>query len=103
MSTEIDAEARRFLLERLREYRSRGERVPNALVTQVAGWVDKSERTVWRWVKEAPAGEGEPRGYRLTDRDVELFYALRGNVAAVWREAHRGAGGVSRQTLQRSA
>ena len=54
MSTEIDAEARRFLLERLREYRSRGERVPNALVTQVAGWVGKSERTVWRWIKEAP-------------------------------------------------
>ncbi|HEV7805482.1 MAG TPA: DDE-type integrase/transposase/recombinase [Solirubrobacteraceae bacterium] len=103
MSTEIDAEARRFLLERLREYRSRGERVPNALVTQVAGWVGKSERTVWRWIKEAPTDDdGEHRGYRLTDRDVELFYALRGNVAAVWREAHRGSGGVSRQTLQRA-
>jgi hypothetical protein len=58
---------------------------------------------VWRWIKEAPADEGgERRGYRLTDRDVELFYALRGNVAAVWREAHRGVGGVSRQTLQRA-
>lgn len=103
MSAEIDAEARRFLLERLREYRGRGERVPNALVTQVAAWVGKSERTVWRWINEAPRiDDKEPRTYRLTDRDVELFYALRGNVTAVWREAHRGAGGASRQTLQRA-
>ena len=102
MSAEVDDEARRFLLERLREYRDRGERVPNALVTQVAGWVGKSERTVWRWINQAPRVDAlEPRGYRLTDRDVELFYALRGNVAAVWREAHRPTG-VSRQTLQRA-
>lgn len=103
MSVEIDLEARRFLLERLREYRGRGESVPNALVRQVAGWVGKSERTVWRWINQAPRVDAsEPRGYRLTDRDVELFYALRGNVAAVWREAHRAAGGMSRQTLQRA-
>ena len=103
MSAAVDAEARRFLLERLREYRRRGERVPNALVTQVAGWVGKSERTVWRWINEASGGDArEPRGYRLVERDVELFYALRGNVAAVWREAHRDVGGVSRQTLQRA-
>lgn len=103
MSVAIDVQARRFLLERLREYRRRGEVVPNALVTQVAGWVGKSERTVWRWINDASGGEArKPRGYRLTERDVELFYALRGNVAAVWREAHRDTGGVSRQTLQRA-
>lgn len=104
MSAEIDLEARAFLLARLQEYRGRGEHVPNALVTEVAGWVGKSERTVWRWISEPPGGEvGGPRGYRLTARDIELFYALGGKVAKVWREAHRGVpGGVSRQTLQRA-
>lgn len=100
----VDEEARGLLLERLKDYRGRGERIPNALVVQVAGWVGKSERTVWRWVKEAAAGHApRARGYRLTDRDVELYYELRGNILAIWREAHRGQpGGVSRPTLWRA-
>lgn len=99
----IDLAARQFLLEELRKHRLRGEPVPRARVTQVAGWVGKSERTIWRWINEVPGNDGaEPRGYQLTTRDRELFYALRGNVKAVWRDAHSGPDGMSRQTLQRA-
>jgi putative transposase len=106
MSGEIDPEARMFLLERLREFKVRGERIPCALVAQIAKWVGRSERTVWRWVGEAErasdAGRRLDRRYRLTDRDRELFYALRGNVTEVWRQAHKEAGLISRPTLYRA-
>lgn len=78
MSGEIDPEARMFLLERLREFKVRGEKIPCVLVAQIAKWVGRSERTVWRWVGEAErtsdAGRRLDRRYRLTDRDRELFF-----------------------------
>ena len=54
-------------------------------VRQAAGVMGVSERTAWRWVA---AGGYEPpgwRGWRLTDRARELYFATCGNVAATHR------------------
>jgi Integrase core domain len=95
------AEFRRALVARLLVLRERGP-VPTAVVREAArGRV--SERTVWSWLR---AGAYAPRprsGYRLSDEARGLFFALRGNVAAVHRElASRDAGAPSRRTLERA-
>lgn len=54
-------------------------------VRQAARAMGVGERTAWRWVA---AGSYQPpawRGYVLTDRARELFFATAGNIAAVQR------------------
>src|SRR5258708_39249294 len=64
-----------------------------------------SERTVWRWVRQARAGEGldrRPRErFQVTDKIRQRVAFWRGNVAAVHRElaAAAKAGGPSAPSL----
>ena len=76
-----------------------------------AGGLGVSSRTVWRWVRQARAGEGlgrRPRGrFLVTDEIRQRLAFWRGNAAAVHRElveAARNGGPVapSLSTLQRA-
>jgi putative transposase len=80
-------------------------------VELAAGGLGVSSRTVWRWVRQARAGEGldcRPRGrFVVTDEVRQRLAFWRGNAAAVHRElveAARNGGPVapSLSTLQRA-
>jgi putative transposase len=80
-------------------------------VELAAGGLGVSSRTVWRWVRQARAGEGlgrRPRGrFLVTDEIRQRLAFWRGNAAAVHRElveAARKGGPVapSLSTLQRA-
>ena len=96
------AEFRQALVARLLLLREHGP-VATAVVREAARAAGVSERTVWGWLR---AGTYAPRprgGYRLSDEARGLFFALRGNIAAVHRElASRDAWAPSRRTLQRA-
>ena len=80
-------------------------------VELAAGGLGVSSRTVWRWVRQARAGQGlgrRPRGrFVVTDEIRQRLAFWRGNAAAVHRElvaAARNGGSVapSLSTLQRA-
>ena len=86
-------------------------RLGSEQVQLAAGALGVSERTVWRWVRQARAGEGlsrRPRGrFQVTDEIRQRLAFWRGNAAAVHRElaATAKAGGPpapSLSTLQRA-
>ena len=79
--------------------------------SSAAGTLGVSERTVWRWVRQARAGKGldrRPRGrFQVTDEIRQQLAFWRGNTAAVHRELAAAAkdGGPpapSLSTLQRA-
>ena len=95
-------EFRQALVERLVVLRANGP-IPTTLVREVARSAGVSERTVWRWLRDGTYAPRRRGAYRLTDETRELFFALRGNVAAVRRElAARDAGAPSARTLERA-
>ena len=86
-------------------------RLGSGQVRSAAGALGVSERTVWRWVGQARAGEGldrRPRGrFQVTGEVRQRLAFWRGNAAAVHRElaAAARAGGPpapSLSTLQRA-
>ena len=86
-------------------------RLGSEQVRLAAGALGVSERTVWRWVRQARAGEGldrRPRGrFEVTDEIRQRLAFWRGNAAAVHRELAEAAkaGGPaapSLSTLQRA-
>lgn len=86
-------------------------RLGSEQVQSAADALGVSERTVWRWVRQARAGEGlsrRPRGrFQVTDEIRQRLAFWRGNAAAVHRElaATAKAGGPpapSLSTLQRA-
>jgi putative transposase len=95
-------EFRQAIVARLLALRAHGP-VPSTLVRQAAQAAGVSERTVWGWLRDGAYAPRRRSGYRLSDEARELFFALRGNVAAVHRElAARGAGTPSPRTLERA-
>lgn len=77
-------EQRRAMVARLVELRLNGQ-LSAEEVRRAARVLQAGERTVWRWVA---AGGYEPRprrGYVLTERARELYFATAGNVAATHR------------------
>jgi putative transposase len=95
-------EFRQALVARLLVLREHGL-VPTMLVREAARAAGVSERAVWGWLRDGAYQPRQRGGYRLTDEARELFFALRGNVAAVHRElASRDAGAPLRRTLQRA-
>jgi putative transposase len=88
-----------------------GEGRLGAEQVRLAGGMQVSERTVWRWVRQARTGEGldrRPRErFQVTDEIRQRVAFWRGNVAAVHRElaAAAKAGGAPApglSTLQRA-
>ena len=80
-------------------------------VEMVAGAQGVSSRTVWRWVRQARAGEGldrrPRRRFEVTDEIRQRLAFWRGNAAAVHRELveaarHGGPVAPSLSTLQRA-
>jgi putative transposase len=80
-------------------------------VELAAGALGVSSRTVWRWVRQARAGEGldcRPRGrFVVTDEVRQRLAFWRGNAAAVHRELveaarNGGPAAPSLSTLQRA-
>jgi putative transposase len=97
-------------VRRLAALESEG-RLDSERVQLAAGGLKVSERTVWRWVRQARAGGGldrRPRErFQVTDEIRQRVAFWRGNVAAVHRElaAAAKAGGQlapSLSTLQRA-
>ncbi len=77
-------EQRTAMVARLVELRSHG-RLSAEAVRQAARVLQAGERTVWRWVASGGYEPPPQRGYVLTDRARELFFATAGNVAATHR------------------
>ena len=95
-------EFRRAVVERLVVLRGHGP-IPTTMVREAARAAGVSERTVWRWLRDGTYAP-RPRGaYRLSDEARELFFVLRGNVAAVHRElTGRATRAPSPRTLERA-
>ena len=80
-------------------------RLGSGQVRSAAGALGVSERTVWRWVGQARAGEGldrRPRGrFQVTGEVRQRLAFWRGNAAAVHRElaAAAKAGGLPAPSL----
>lgn len=106
----MDGLGREAVVRRLSVLEDSG-RLGSEQVRLAAGALGVSERTVWRWVRQARAGEGlsrRPRGrFQVTGEIRQRLAFWRGNTAAVHRElaAAAKAGGPptpSLSTLQRA-
>jgi putative transposase len=106
----VDGLGREAVVRRLSVLEDSG-RLGSDQVRLAAGALGVSERTVWRWVRQARAGEGlgrRPRGrFEVTGEIRRRLAFWRGNTAAVHRElaAAAKAGGPpapSLSTLQRA-
>jgi putative transposase len=106
----VDEPGREAAVRRLAALEDEG-RLGCEQVRLAAGSLGVSERTVWRWVRQARAGEGlvrRPRGrFEVTGELRQRLAFWRGNTAAVHRElaAAAKAGGPpapSLSTLQRA-
>ena len=106
----VDGPGREAVVRRLAALEDTG-RLGSQQVRLAGGALGVSERTMWRWVRQARGGEGlsrRPRGrFRVTDEIRQRLAFWRGNAAAVHRElaATAKAGGPpapSLSTLQRA-
>ncbi len=106
----MDGPGRVAVVRRLAALKEEG-RLGCEQVQLAAGSLGVSERTVWRWVRQARAGEGldrRPRGRFLVSDELRQRLAFwRGNTAAVHRELAASAEGggppaPSLSTLQRA-
>jgi len=106
----VDGPDRAAVVRRLAALEGEG-RLGSEQVQLAADGLDVSERTVWRWVRQARGGEGldrRPRErFQVTDEIRQRVAFWRGNTAAVHRElaAAAKAGGPpapSLSTLQRA-
>ena len=106
----MDGPDRAAVVRRLVALEGEG-RLGSEQVRKAAGALEVSERSVWRWVRQARAGEGlgrRPRvRFRVTDEIRQRVAFWRGNTAAVHRELAGAAkaGGPpapSLSTLQRA-
>ena len=106
----MDGPDRSAVVRRLAALEGEG-RLGSEQVQLAADGLGVSERTVWRWVRQARAGEGldrRPRErFQVTDEIRQRLAFWRGNVAAVHRELAEAAkaGGPpapSLSTLQRA-
>jgi hypothetical protein len=106
----VDGPDRAAVVRRLAALEGEG-RLGSKQVRLAAGALKVSERTVWRWVRQARVGEGldrRPRErFQVTDEIRQRVAFWRGNTAAVHRElaAAAKAGGPtapSLSTLQRA-
>lgn len=102
---------RRQVTSRLLAARDELGYVPAAMVADAAAEARRSERTVWRWLRDprlvggddAAAGPGRPKRDLVDDDVLEVFYALGGNIAATHRElAAAGVEVGSESTLRRA-
>ncbi len=106
----MDGPDRAAVVRRLVALEGEG-RLGSEQVRKAAGALEVSERSVWRWVHQARAGEGLDRRprvrFRVTDEIRQRVAFWRGNTAAVHRElaGTAKAGGPpapSLSTLQRA-
>jgi putative transposase len=82
-----DPERRQAAVERLGQLRAAGE-LTTGHVRLAASGLGVTERTVWRWLRQAgsqPGASDERAGYQLSEADREAYARYRGNVAAVHR------------------
>lgn len=94
-------EARSFIIGHLRELRGEGALV-SADVEAAAKTLRRNPRTIYRWINEDPRRPGRV-GYEPSEEEFALYYALSGNVAAVYRDLDgRGQARVSLRTLRRA-
>lgn len=102
---------RRQVTTRLLAARAELGYVPHAMVVDAARETGRSERTVWRWLRDprvvddadAAAGPARPKRDRVNDDVLEVFYALSGNVAATFREVTAAGIDVGSETTLRRA
>lgn len=87
-------------IERLRAMREGGKTIPTFAVEQTAQLLGVSRATMWRWIRSGYPTR--PAAHKLSDREIGLYYDLRGNVSAVARALAGEDGSRSRETLQRA-
>jgi putative transposase len=80
--------------------RDGGRTIPTFAVERTADLLGVSPTTVWRWIRNGRRSQSSP--YQLTDRVIDLYYDLRGNVSAVARALKDEENAPSRETLQRA-
>jgi len=95
----LPADARRLVVDQLRALAG-ADGMTSQRVRLAAAAAGVSERTMWRWLRDGPPGEGPSRAHQLSEGQLDDYASHRGNAAAVWR-LHQGEG-MSKRTLQRA-
>ncbi len=100
-SRRVPVDIRRLVVAQLRALGD-SDGLATHRVRHAAASAGVSERTIWRWLGAEDPREAPPRGYRLSDDDLDEYSAQRGNTAAVWRARYGDGAGPSKRTLQRA-
>jgi len=75
------------LVEMLEEHRARGT-FSTALVMRTADRLQITDRYIWQLLHDPPTLDREPRGWRLTEEAIDLYYDHFGVVKHVYESLH---------------
>lgn len=79
--SELNRDLAAVWITRLRDWKKRNRAIPDSLVAEAAGALDRHPKTIRRWVREGLPGKQGMRGKSLTKHEVSAYFRAYGDCA----------------------